>query len=249
MRRGVDARMVKAMLLGDPWDWIAPARRWAEDTLRAAGLPALPGYYTADPNGGLVPARCRLTHEEIDEVLAAGGRCVNTLTEALGTCGGVPWAASLVDALERTGHAPDTPEMGAAEMLTQLMQVGEAIRAGRPEAAAAAAYWVGRLHERHQQASPRVRRGGRRAASERADHGEHAQMLLLERRMAREHRGIGQNARARAIAEQLLHQRLAREHPALAESRRAELVAREVDRKYEQVRKYLSRKVWSKKIG
>ena len=88
-----------------------------------------------------------------------------------------------------------------------------------------------------------------KAAVERADHEEHVQMLLLERTLAREAPVMGQNARARAIAERLLHQRLAREHPALSAEARTELVRRRVDRKYQQVRRYLRRNVWSKKSG
>jgi hypothetical protein len=245
---GKNARATKRMLLDkNPWDWATPARQWAEDTLRAANLPAQPHIYTPGPNGGLVPARCNLTLEEQDAILAAGGRCVNTLTEALGTCGGVPWAAPLVRALELMGYTSGTQEWAAAEALTQLARVGEAIEAGEPGAAAFAAYWVGRLHERHLPASPRVRRGGRKAAVKRADHEEHVQMLLLERTLAQEAPEIGQNARAEVIAERLLHQQLAREHPMLSEAARADLVRRRSKRKYEQVRKYLSRNVWSKR--
>jgi hypothetical protein len=233
----------------NPGDWVTPACRWAEDTLREANLPTQPHVYMPEPNGGLVPARCNLTLDEQDAILAAGGSCVNTLTEALGTCGGVPWAKPLVRALESMGYTSDTQEWAAAEALTQLAHVAGAIEAGEPGAAAFAAYWVGRLHERHLPASPRVRRGGRKAAAERADHEEHAQMLLLERTMAREAPEIGQNARAEAIAEHLLHQQLAREHPMLSEAARADLVRRRSKRKYEQVRKYLSRNVWSKKSG
>lgn len=230
------------MLLGrDPGNWVAPARCWAEETLQAAGLPAKPGYYTPGSDGGLVPARCKLMPEEVDEVLAAGGCCVNTLIETLGICGGVPWVASLVDALERTDHAAESPEVAAAETLTQLMQVGEAIRTGKPEAAAAAAYWVGRLHERHQPASPRVRRGGRKAAIERADDDEHVQILLLARKLHDENPGLRPTARAREIARHLLEQRLARDFPALGAAARARFLSDNLQRESGRVRKYLQR--------
>lgn len=246
--RGENLRTAKTMLLEkNPWDWVTPARRWAEDTLRAANLPTQPGIYMPGPTGDLVPARCNLTPEELDDIEAAGGSWVNTFSEALGTCGGFPWAASLVRALERSGYASGTPEWAAAEVLTQLARVGEAIKAGKPMAAASAAYRVGRLRERHMPASPRVLRGGRKAAVERADHEEHVQILLWERKLARDCPEAGQNERAKAIAEILLEQKLARENPTLGENRRAELVNRDLKRKYQQVRKYLQRNVWSKK--
>jgi hypothetical protein len=199
------------------------------------------------PDGSLVPARCNLTPEERDAILAAGGNCVNTFTAEWGTCGGVPWAKPLVEALELMGYTSDQPELAAAEVLTELARIGEAIRAGEPGAAALSAYWVGRLYERHMPASPRVRRGGRKAAVERADHDEQVQIIFLERRLARERPNAGQRTRAQVIAELLLERKIAREQPMLSARTRAELVSRDLKRKSAQVRKYLQRNVWSKK--
>jgi hypothetical protein len=202
-RTGFDARTIKAFLelrhLADR------ASEWAQATLKAAGLPNEPGFYSPDPDGCLIRACEDLTAEERADIVAQGGNPIVSWRGPHRVTAGLPWADSLPSALGRLGYAPGTSERDAAELLELLANVAYYIQEDNAKQAASAAFYAGMLWRARRgddnaEVGRRVRSGGRRGADIISNHEAHFRWMSADKRL-KEQGVISERERARRIAE------------------------------------------------
>jgi hypothetical protein len=148
---------------------LGEAVKWAETTLEEAGLPSFVGSYTLGPDGkSLVPAPPEMIGRETDR----GDLRVRFKPDVPVDA---PWVLTLPHAIERVGHAIESPEWQAAQLLYELARVEQRVRQVNASAAAFEAFYAGMRWQRQQmhksdEGRRRVLAGAKKAAAANVKH-------------------------------------------------------------------------------
>ena len=204
---GMDDLLRKVPQLAKARHGLGEAVKCAELTLEEAGLPSFAGqHYALGPDGkSLVPAPPEMIGRETDR----GDLRVRFKPDVPVDA---PWVLTLPHAIERVGHAIESPEWQAAQLLYEIARVDQRLRQGNASAAAIEAFYAGMRWQRwRMEKAGRVRAarlaGARKAGAANVKHdpADITRWVMADRRLERDEElaGLPPKRRARKRADRL----------------------------------------------